>query len=254
MNFLTGKLMATGLVLAILSVVVLIGAGAGYRLGLWGYRTGFLLLLAAIVAGIAALGFAATGIYTGLRDHGGLRQLAINSLVLVLAAPGVILPSFWLWKAFTVPSIHDITTDTQNPPQFTAIKLLRTDAVNSTDYGGPEVAAQQQQAYPDIVPRTLPAPPAQVFSQAQATAQDMGWKIVVADATTHRIEATDTTRWFGFKDDIVIRITAQDGGSRIDVRSLSRVGRSDLGANARRIRAFLDKSYGPIEHAAERGR
>lgn len=239
MNFLTGKLITIDLVLAILSVVVLIGAGAGYRFGWWGYRVGFLLLLVAMIAGIAALGIAVTGIYTGLRDQGALGTLSINLVILVLSTAAVIFPASWLWKAFTVPPIHDITTDTQNPPQFTAIKPFRTKATNSTEYGGPEIAAQQHQAYPDIAPLMLPAPPAQVVSLAQATVQDMGWKIVAADATTHRIEATDTTLWFGFKDDIVIRITAQDNGSRIDVRSLSRVGRSDLGANARRINAFL---------------
>lgn len=231
--------MTIGVLLAILSLVVLIGAGAGHRLGWWGYRVGFVLLLVAIVAGIVALGAAGTGIYAGLRDQGALHPLGINLVILVLAAPAVTIPAFWLWKALTVPPIHDITTDTQDPPHFIAIKAVRTEAMNPTDYGGPDLAARQRQAYPDIAPLILPAPPAQAFSLAQAVAQDMGWKIVAADGTSHRIEATDTSLWFGFKDDIVIRISAQDTGARIDVRSLSRVGRSDLGANARRINAFL---------------
>ncbi len=70
----------------------------------------------------------------------------------------------------------------------------------------------------------------------------MGWKIVDENQAEGRIEATATTRWFGFKDDVVIRIAPSGGnGSRVDVRSVSRVGRSDVGTNARRIRAFLKK-------------
>jgi uncharacterized protein (DUF1499 family) len=69
----------------------------------------------------------------------------------------------------------------------------------------------------------------------------MGWQIVDANASEGRIEATDTTFWFGFKDDIVIRVAATSGGSRIDVRSVSRVGRSDVGTNAKRIRCYLKR-------------
>ncbi|HEU0306092.1 MAG TPA: DUF1499 domain-containing protein, partial [Lysobacter sp.] len=74
---------------------------------------------------------------------------------------------------------------------------------------------------------------------AQQVARDMGWELVAADATAGRIEATDTTLWFGFKDDIVVRVEAEGSGSRIDVRSLSRVGKSDVGTNAKRIHAYL---------------
>jgi len=66
----------------------------------------------------------------------------------------------------------------------------------------------------------------------------MGWRVVSSAPAEGRLEASDTTRWFGFTDDIVVRVTAAPNGSRIDVRSASRVGRSDLGVNARRIRAF----------------
>jgi uncharacterized protein (DUF1499 family) len=85
----------------------------------------------------------------------------------------------------------------------------------------------------------LAVPPAQAFARARAAAQARGWEIVAADESAGRIEALATTRWFGFKDDIVIRVAAAGGGSRIDMRSKSRVGRSDLGANAKRIQDFL---------------
>lgn len=99
----------------------------------------------------------------------------------------------------------------------------------------------QRAGYPDIAPITLPSPREQVFDRALAAAQEQEWQIVTADKSTGRIEATDTTSWFGFKDDIAIRLTAWGSGTRVDVRSVSRVGRNDTGTNARRIRRYLER-------------
>jgi uncharacterized protein (DUF1499 family) len=141
--------------------------------------------------------------------------------------------------ARSVPAIHDITTDTENPPHYNAIMPLRKDALNPAEYGGHEIAEQQQKAYPDIRPLILEIPPEKAFEHALTAAQKMGWEIVSSNSGKGIIEATDTTFWFGFKDDIIIRISLQGSASRIDVRSLSRVGKSDVGANAERIRNFL---------------
>src|SRR2546425_4362576 len=139
------------------------------------------------------------------------------------------------------PAIHDITTDTQQPPQYVAVLPLRAKAPNTTVYGGEAIAARQRVAYPDVKPLVLEVPPSRVFERALATARAMGWELVEADAATGRIEATDTTFWFGFKDDVVVRIRpTTTGGSRIDVRSLSRVGGGDVGTNAKRILAYLE--------------
>src|SRR5690606_31111513 len=124
---------------------------------------------------------------------------------------------------------------------FEAVLPLRDDATNPPEYGGKEVAEQQRAAYPDILPFRMAEPPAEAFDAALAAARDMGWEVVSADQVTGRIEAVDTTFWFGFRDDVVVRIMAVDGGSRIDVRSKSRVGRGDAGANAKRIERFLDR-------------
>ena len=111
-------------------------------------------------------------------------------------------------------------------------------------YGGPAIAAQQKKAYPDLKPAVLGVPPAQAFDRAVDAAKKQGWEIVAAVPAAGRIEATDTTRWFGFKDDVVIRVRPEGAGSRVDVRSVSRVGRGDVGTNARRIRGFLDALRG----------
>jgi uncharacterized protein (DUF1499 family) len=126
-----------------------------------------------------------------------------------------------------------------DPPQLVATLPLRAGAENTAVYGGPKLAAEQKQGYPDIAPLALPVPPQAAFERAQRVAGDMGWQIVAADPAAGRLEATDTTAWFGFHDDIVVRIRPAGAGSRVDVRSVSRVGRSDIGTNAKRIRAFL---------------
>ena len=136
------------------------------------------------------------------------------------------------------PAIHDVTTDLDNPPTFTAVVGRRADAPNRLDRS-PGLAQLQRQGYPDLAPITVPSPPDQTFDRALAAAQSFGWQIVTADKSSGRIEATDTTRWFGFVDDVAVRLTPWGTGTRIDVRSVSRTGIGDAGRNAGRIRRFL---------------
>jgi hypothetical protein len=137
-------------------------------------------------------------------------------------------------------------SDSRHHHRYRQSAALRSHAAvenrrGSADYGGPEIAKQQHAAYPDLSPALLPVPRPTAFALALQTAKEMGWDIVAADPEEGRIEASDTTFWFGFKDDVVVRIHANGGGSLIDVRSVSRVGTSDVGTNARRIRAYLRK-------------
>jgi uncharacterized protein (DUF1499 family) len=170
-------------------------------------------------------------------------MLAVAGLLVGLTVVGI--P--WQMKrtAQRVPAIHDISTDTDDPPRFDAVLPLRKEEPNAADYGGPEIARQQHAAYPDVRPLLLRIPSHQAFTQALHAAEAMGWEIVAADPVEGRLEATDTTFWFGFKDDIVVRVQAQPDGSRVDVRSVSRVGKSDVGTNARRIREYLRRLGGP---------
>jgi Protein of unknown function (DUF1499) len=158
---------------------------------------------------------------------------------LLLAGVTVGLPYRFSQIAKRVPPIHDITTDMTDPPAFVAVLPLRASATNSAVYAGDSIAALQRAAYPDVQPLVLPVPPLAAFERAVAAANAMGWEIVAGDSPSGRLEATATTTWFGFKDDVVVRIRAEGGGSRIDVRSVSRVGRSDVGANAARITRYL---------------
>jgi hypothetical protein len=135
--------------------------------------------------------------------------------------------------------IHDITTDTDDPPQFVALYALRQKSFNGPEYAGDKIARIQKAAYPDIAPRVLDEPSARAFERAHAAARAMGWHIAAAVPDEGRIEATATTPLLRFKDDVVIRVRPEGSGARIDVRSKSRLGRSDLGANAKRIRKYF---------------
>jgi len=223
---------------AVVFVLAAIASGVGTRFGWWGFRTGLSLLRWTAYGEAAVMAVAAIGcIIAYSRGNGNGLLLFVLAGIICTAALSVPLRMYLI--ARSVPAIHDITTDTSNPPQFDAVLGLRKDALNSVEYGGEALAEQQKKAYPDIVPLLLELPPVQVFERVLAYAKGQGWAIVNADAAKLVIEATDTTFWFGFKDDVVIRIVPEGGGSRVDVRSLSRVGRSDVGANAARIRSFM---------------
>ena len=135
--------------------------------------------------------------------------------------------------------INDITTDTVDPPAFNAVIALRPPGSNPVEYGGAAVAARQAELYGDIRPVQSSLRAADAHNRALGIARGMGWEIVASDSGTGIIEAVDTTRLFRFKDDVVIRVTSTAQGSRVDIRSRSRVGRSDLGKNAARIREFI---------------
>lgn len=232
-----------GVLIAVLALAILAAAGFGYRCGLWHYRTGFTILrvggwfgLAAALTSLAATRYAITG-----------KRVVATIMTLAGLAGGVAafaLPLQWKLTVQRLPRIHDITTDTFNPPRFVAVVPLRRDASNPFEYGGAEIAVLQRTAYPDIRTAVLDLPAPQAFERAVTAARASGWQIVAAVPAEGRIEAIATTFWFGFKDDIVIRVIPADRRSLVDIRSVSRVGASDAGANARRIRAYLKKLAG----------
>jgi uncharacterized protein (DUF1499 family) len=211
--------------LALLAALLLAGSGLGVRAELWPFRFGFGMFAAALIFGLAAAGVALVALLVP-RLRAGSHAILGFSLLLGLAAAAV--PLDHVRRVKTLPYINDITTDTENPPQFSPPKPYP-----------PHFAELQGIGYPELRALDIALPPAQAFARARSVALELGWQIVAADERAGRIEALATTRWFGFKDDIAVRVSAAGAGSRIDVRSKSRLGRSDLGANAKRIQAFL---------------
>ena len=224
--------------LAAAAGVVLAAAGPGHRLGWWGFRAGLGALKGTVLGAALAAALGALAVATGLAG-GGRGVTLVGAAAIAIALATLWLPVGMLRVARTVPPIHDITTDTERPPAFVAVLSRRRDAANSADYGGADLAAKQRGAYPDVVPADLAVPPARAFASAADAARALGWEIVAEAPTEGRLEATDTTPWWGFKDDVVVRVVPRGEGSRVDVRSVSRVGISDLGVNAARIRRFL---------------
>lgn len=140
------------------------------------------------------------------------------------------------------PRINDITTDPRNPPIFVHAITLPENVGRDMNYPGADFAAQQQSGYPDLAPVMLAAPPDEAFKQVAATARSMdGWNITREDAAAHVIEGYDTTRLFRFKDDFIIEVRPVDGKSQVQMRSKSRDGKGDMGANANRIRVFFTR-------------
>jgi uncharacterized protein (DUF1499 family) len=228
------------LAVAAISLLVLILSGVGHRLHFWEYKAGFTIMTGAVIAAAIALIAALVAAIWAWRS--GQQPALIASIAALVVALVVILPPLsWIRAARQLPYIHDITTDTETPPAFVAILKERANAPNTAVYGGPEIAKLQREAYPEIVPLQLHVPRARAFDTALAAARDLGWKIVETDARSGHIEASDQTFWYGFIDDIVVRVAPlSNNETRIDVRSVSRVGKSDLGTNAKRIRKYLD--------------
>ena len=209
-----------------------------------GFRTGLLPLTAALA--LFALGLLmslwalAKGVLWLLRRRGSELQQNRAAIALSLAAGVIVVPAATILPTIGTPAIHDITTDTEDPPLFDAIVAIRGDESNSLERR-PELAATQRAAYPDIQPLVVGRPPDEVLDMSRTVAEELGWEIVAVDPDRGFMEATDTTYWFGFKDDVAVRLRpAGDAATRVDVRSISRVGGGDMGANAARIRRFLE--------------
>jgi len=227
------------LALGIVCAAAALLAGPSYRAELASLSSALLAMRWAVYGAIAGsvLALIALVVSIAKRTARGQALTVLALIVNVLVAS----PPLALYRqAQSLPKIHDISTDTADPPTFVAVLPLRAKARNPVDYR-PDTALQQKQGYPDIVPLRLEMPPAQAFERAERAARAMGWQIVDVASGDLRIEATDTTLLFGFKDDIVIRVRAQGSGSVVDARSLSRIGGSDFGTNAKRIRGFLNK-------------
>jgi uncharacterized protein (DUF1499 family) len=226
--------------LALLAGLLLIAGPVGWRVGWWHFRLAFGVLMP--WAGYVAAGGLAVALLTLLLLRRSLGRGGLVAVLLGLALSAAILyfPLSWSLTRGKFPPLHDITTDPADPPAFAAVLPARqAESGNSTAYDQKE-AALQKQFFPDIAPLTTPLAPAKAFAYAHSAARAMpGWRIIAEDPAAGRIEASQSSRWFGFTDDIVIRIVAAEGGSRIDVRSESRQGRGDFGVNATRVRAYL---------------
>jgi uncharacterized protein (DUF1499 family) len=223
--------------LAIASPIVAVSGLVLFRSGVMAFGGPLLIVAVATIIALIALLMSVLALVGGLGGDGAQTNRALLGLVVSLVV--VFAPLNGFRKAMTVPPIHDISTDLANPPVFSHVPTLRADSDNSLALDS-KVMDLQKAHYTNLRPVTLEVGMAEAFAQAVLTAEDMGWEIVHSDAASGQIEAVVSTLLFGFKDDVAIRLTAVEGGTQVDLRSVSRVGQSDLGANAARIQEFLD--------------
>jgi len=195
------------------------------------FRYGFYVTVAGVALGLATI--------VPTRPGDRRRGFVAAFLAIVIGVAGAWVPVSWFLRTQQLPVINDISSDIADPPAMVALLQLRRGAPNPPAYPGAATAVLQRDAYPDIVPIVLPVAPAEAFKRVDRVAMALGWDVVARAPADGRLEAVDTSEWFGFRDDIVVRIRAEGTGSRIDIRSKSRAGESDLGVNARRIRVFI---------------
>lgn len=226
------------LYLSLATAFLFILSGYGYQWGLWSLGFGFTILRYSAYAaiGLTVVNLGSLWFYRKSKSR-SITYLIISIVMTVLVAGAAI---FWQQKAQSVPPIHDITTDIENPPEFVAISRLRADAPNPPEYAGDETAAAQREAYPHIAPLYLEAELQEVMDHAVMILINREWDLVAINRNEGRIEATEKLAWFGFRDDVVLRFTEENGMTRVDMRSKSRIGRGDVGVNAKRIEKFLN--------------
>lgn len=232
------------LVLTSIVPTLLLGLAAiGTRTGVWHFGPGLKLLAVAAGLGVVIALVAAWFWWRSRRLSTGPGGPACVLALLLALAPALYVGQQIL-LARSLPLIHDISTDLDDPPVFRSQAILNADRDNPLDFDPETTVQAQRAAYPGVEPLLSGRDCDAMFAAAYNLATDLGWEIAEADPGEGYIEATATTRWFGFKDDVHIRLRAIDTGCRVDVRSISRVGLSDVGANAARIIDFLRRLAG----------
>lgn len=242
------RLTTLALLLSIGGVAAALIAAFGSGQDAWPFRTGFTILRYAFFAAIGGGLVALVGLFLARRRRSA-KLVGLNLLALVIGLGFVLYLGAQIRTARTVPAIHDVSTNLDDMPQFTMLKVREDNLEKIPDNDDPELKAMDpesrwkalhRQAYSDLRTIRLPWPAAETVRRAEQVARARGWEIAKADPQAGLVEATDTTRFFRFKDDVVVRVRPNpDGGSLVDMRSISRIGGSDVGVNAERVRAFL---------------
>lgn len=233
--------------LSLIATLVFIFSGYGYQWDIWSMGMGFTLLR---YGAYAAIGLVITQVIALfiVKDAGAK---AISFLIIGILLTGAVSGTalYWQNKAQGVPPIHDITTNLNNPPEFVAMVRLREDSPNPPEYAGEETAAAQEEAYPHIQPLIVTTGKQEVIDEIVMLIVSRNWDMVSINREDGRVEATEKLPWFGFKDDVVLRVTEIEEGTqtRVDMRSKSRIGRSDIGVNADRIEAFMNDLESNLE-------
>lgn len=224
-----------------LAILALLGfpiAVIGFRLGAFPFSTSFQLLTYTVYLSAAVFLVGMVMSLVKRADVDLAKSARTAALIALLPMIGI---GTQVFTAKSVPGIHNISTDVVNPPKFDKVVALRGENTNPLEYNIEKLATIQTEAYPKVKTLITDLSVIDAHARAKTVVESMGLELVNSDASNGIIEATETTTIWGFKDDVVVRITAQGDSTAIDLRSVSRIGMSDLGANAKRIEKFLAK-------------
>ena len=227
------------------TILVFVSGPFGYKFLGVGLQSSLIAVLIAVLGGFILAISSGFFLYKSIRGSTKLDRnlcflsLLVSLLPLIIMAPQIL-------AAVSVPPIHDITTDTENPPSFVEAKLFRTGTQNGSEYGdtawpAERLAAATLTAYPELKPINSSLKMSEALEKSREILRSMGLEIINVDIEDGLLEAVDTSFWFGFKDDLIVRVQETSSGVRIDIRSKSRVGQSDLGVNAKRVLAFIER-------------
>ncbi len=234
------KLAATLMVmLSIVVVVMAVLSGFGVRMDWWGYFFGFQLLKASIISALVCGIISLLLILVGLVKRIPILKKAILAAFLSISIAAI--PVLYMLEFRKIPTLGEAATDFENLPEFEVLaEARRAEAEDPPLFSHSDAEAAQKTYFPDLGPITIDRSPAKAKEQVIKVLREMKFSIASTTGDDHRVEATQTSFWFGFKDDVVVIITGlPGGGSRVDMRSASRVGKLDGGANAKRVAAIL---------------
>lgn len=241
--------LTVALILAFAPVVLILVGAIGTKLGWWSWKTGFVAVMVrgplgmgwAPALAMLAIAVALVGLIIGI--WAGLWRRALTALVVSILTMGVFIVTGG--QARKAPPIHDVATDWSEPMMFSdkAMQSRGADAnpvtpdgmIGSGPMAGRKVAEINARTCPGAKPVMLAKAPADAYAAAKTALTGDGLRIVTDDPAAGRLEAVATSFWYGFKDDVLVRVKAEGSGSRIDMRSVSRVGVSDLGQNCKRV-------------------
>ena len=224
--------------------VVLLPLGAlGARLEVWNHVLGFALFQLSGLLGLIGVGCGIAGIVVARRRSrsGDLWGVAAG---MAASFAVVVFLGMHLLSALSAPPIYQVSTNPEDPPEFIDIVALRGESANSLELDAATIGPIQQESYPWVEPLLVRATPAEAFADVLGVLESMGLEVVATHPELGLIEAVDTTFWFGFKDDVAVRVRKYPQGSVVDVRSASRVGISDVGAHAKRVKEILRRLGG----------
>ncbi len=224
---------------ALIALALVLAGLIGAHFGFAAPLVGFQLFLIGLLFGVLALILGLIGLFRTRRpqwQHAHGRAVVASYLGAILTA----LLVYLAMGAFGYPAINDITTDFDNPPQFVHAQSLPQNHGRNLAYDKAKYAQRQQQGYRALEPLKLSMDPDAAFREASMLASEMhGWRVTYTDAKSRSLEGVATTRLFRFKDDFVIQVRPASSGSLVEMRSKSRDGEGDVGANYKRIENFF---------------